>query len=385
MSAEKAMTSWIGPPLSRAQIAALLFIGTVGVTIAGVQPVLFGALLQAGKISIAQIGHAATAELVTLGIGVPLTGWLLEGRPVRPLAIAAAVLLALANLATVLVSGEGVTAVRALAGLAGGALLWLSVAMVVRSPNPTILSACSLLLQAFVQMLVAAGIGWATPGAVAGVPVVIAALGVVVIALMPLVPRSFVPLPREETASGLPPPRGWVVLATMLLLQAAIVGAWVYMEPLGKQAGLTPGQIAMAVPLSLGAQLVGGTLAIILASRVSWLVALTVASVALAGVLLWMAALPSPGLFLGLEVVFGLLWTFISPYLTPFAIDNDPTRRTAELGPAAVLIGSGLGPLAASAIASEQDGAQVLQLCAGLAGVATLLIVALFVVRHRAN
>lgn len=377
--------TWIGPPLSRAQIAAILFIGTVGVTIAGVQPVLFGALLEAKRITLPQIGHAATAELLTLGIGVPLAGWLLTARAVRPAIVIAAILLAIANLATLAVSGEGVTAVRAITGLAGGVLLWLSVAAIVRSPVPTVLSACSLLLQAFVQCLVAAGIAAVAPGAVAGVPLVIAALGVVVVMLMPLVPRRFVPLPREETASGLPPARGWAVLATMLLLQASIVGAWVYMEPLGREAGLSATQLSLAVPLSLGAQLVGGALALALASRVSWIVALTIASVLLAAILLWMAAPPAPSLFLALEIAFGALWTFISPYLTPFAIDNDPTRRTAELGPAAMLIGSGLGPLVASAIADERHAGMVLQICAGLAGLATMLIVALFVTRKGAQ
>lgn len=372
-------TGWIGARLSRAQIAAILFIGTVGVTIAGVQPVLFGALLEAGRISIGQIGHAATAELVGLGLGVPLAGWLLGGRPVRGAGILAAMLLAAANLATLAVSGEGVILVRALAGLPGGMLLWISVAAIVRSPTPTVLSACSLLLQAFIQCLVATGIAVAVPGSVAGVPVAIAGLCLAAAALMPMVPPRFAPLPREETASGLPPARGWLVLATILLLQAAIVGAWVYMEPLGKQAGLSAQQIALATPLSLGAQVLGGLAAIAMARRVPWLVALTAASLLLAGVLLWMAQRPAPALFLALEVAFGALWTFISPYLTPFAIDNDPTRRTAELGPSATLIGSGLGPLAASAFATEQSAGQVLQLCAALAIGALVLVVGLFI------
>ena len=87
--------------------------------------------------------------------------------------------------------------------------------------------------------------------------------------------------------------------------------------------------------------------------------------------------------FLALQILFGLLWTFSSPYLTPFAIDNDATRRTAAFVPSAMLIGSGAGPFAASMLASEEDAARVLELCATLALAAMVLIAALHFVRHR--
>jgi hypothetical protein len=84
-----------------------------------------------------------------------------------------------------------------------------------------------------------------------------------------------------------------------------------------------------------------------------------------------------------LETLFGAVWIFITPFLTPLSIENDPTRRTALLVPSAVLVGSGLGPLAASTLADDASAGRVLQLCALLAIGATLLIVGLYVTRSR--
>lgn len=375
--------NWIGEPLVGRQVATALALGTIGVTIAGVQPVLFGSLLEAGRITIAQVGHAATVELLALGIGVVLGGAICEGRTVRRPALGACLLLVLANLATLAAGGEGVTLVRFVAGLAGGALVWIATAAIVRAPRPAVLSAAFLLVQAVVQCLVAAGIAVIAPGAPGGVPLAIAGLSVLGCLLVPLLPRSFSELPREPTASGLPPLRGWAVLAAVLLLQAAIVGAWVYMEPLGRQVGMSPTQIAFATPAANAAQIGGGVAAILLVSRLPWFAALGTACAALVAVLLGLAQLPSPNWFLGLEMAFGALWTFSSPCLTPFSIDNDPTRRTAEYGSSAMLIGSGLGPLLASLLASDSHPGLVLQLCAGLAMATMVLILVLFLTRHR--
>lgn len=374
---------WSGSPFTLSQMAASLLIGTVGVTIAGVQPILYGALYSAGRIDMAQIGHAATLELLALGIGVVLGGALMRGNRLRPVAVLAALLLAAANLATLSASGEMVAVVRGLAGLPGGVLLWVMTAAVVRSAKPATMSAAALLTQALVQSSTAAIVSFVAPGVVAAVPVAIAALCAVAILATPALPRAFAPLPKEPTASGLPPVRGWLVLGATLLLQAAIVGAWVYMEPVGRQAGLNDAQIAFATPASLAAQIVGGIIAMMLAQRLRWFPALMVAVSGLVLLLLGMSRVPAPTIFIMMEMGFGALWTFSSPFLTPLSIENDPTRRAAMLGPAAMLVGSGLGPVAASMLVGDDNAILVLRLSALFAGAAMLLIIGLFATRHR--
>lgn len=373
-------------PIATAGVAAAMAIGTMGVMIAGVQPVLFGALLSAGRITATQIGHIAAAELIAIGIGVVIAEAALERAPVWLVAAVSLVLLATLNLATIAVDGNGVLLVRALAGLPAGALVWTTTAVIVRSPRPTQLSAAFLLTQAILQFATSTGLALVAPQARDGVPITIACLCAAMLVFVPLLPRRFMPLPKEaEQVSGLPPLRGWVVLLACLLIQGCIVGAWVYFEPLGRQAGMTPAQLAFAVPASLGAQVTGGIAAILLSKRVPWFASLVLASTALAALLLVLSLPPGATIFFALETVFGALWIFVTPFLTPLSIKNDPTRRTALLVPSAVLIGSGLGPLAASALASEHDAARVLRLCALLAIIATALIVALQVVPRNAE
>lgn len=373
--------AWLGDRPTTVQIVVMLFIGTAGVLVAGVQPILLGSLLGAGHITAPQLGYAATLELFTLALGVVLGEILLEGRSLRLVAFLATVVLALANLATPFVHGDMVTLMRGVAGLPGGVLVWMTTAMVVRSPRPTRWSAIYLMCQASVQCAVAAGVGAYALGRVDAVPTVIAAFAAIAAALTFALPRRFAALPKEPTISGLPPARGIAALAVIMLTMAAIVGAWVYVEPLGKAAGLSATQIATATPLSLGSQLLGGGLAILLAGRVAWFRALSVSILLLAANLFWLSALPSPFHFLALEAVFGCLWVFIGPFFTPFAIDNDGTRRTAVLAPSAMLFGSAVGPFVASAFVGEGDAAGVVRICGSLAVVAVLLIFGLHVTR----
>jgi hypothetical protein len=50
---------WIGPRPTAMQIAAIVFVGTIGILIPGVQPIVLGALLTQRHISLAQLGTTA--------------------------------------------------------------------------------------------------------------------------------------------------------------------------------------------------------------------------------------------------------------------------------------------------------------------------------------
>ncbi|MEL4419637.1 hypothetical protein, partial [Shewanella algae] len=91
------------------------------------------ALHLAGRLGEAQIGQAATLELLTLSGGVVFGEVALDGRRLRPIVVVASLALALANLATLWCDGAMVLAMRALAGFPGGVLVWLTSAFIVRS------------------------------------------------------------------------------------------------------------------------------------------------------------------------------------------------------------------------------------------------------------
>ena len=68
MNADTPSAGWIGPRPSNLEIFAVMFVGVAGIMIAGLQPLLLGTLSHEGKITANQLGQAATAELLTLGL-----------------------------------------------------------------------------------------------------------------------------------------------------------------------------------------------------------------------------------------------------------------------------------------------------------------------------
>ena len=376
---------WIGQAPSRSQVLGGFVVGCVGVMVAGLQPVLLGALQAAGRITAAELGHAATLELLALGVGAGLSGTWLQGRPLRPIVIGAALLYVLANLLTLGARGEELTLVRGLAGLPGGVMIWVVTEMIVRAPNPTRWAGIYLAVQTLAQLGVAAALAAFAPTSTVIAPGSMAAFGAVALLAAFALPRAFAPLERETTASGLPPLRGWAVLLAVVLVNACIVGAWVYLEPLGAQARIPHATVALATPLSLAMQIAGAGCATMLAGRVSGFVALTASVLVLIGATLALALLPGAGPFLALQAVFGFAWLFLLPYFIPLAIEVDPTRRTALLGNAANLVGSALGPLAASTLVGDSDARAALHLCAGFAVAGLGLIVGLHLFGRRAR
>ena len=128
-------------------------------------------------------------------------------------------------------------------------------------------------------------------------------------------------------------PRNLVALAAVFCFQAFILAVWIYAEPLSRQAGHPASVASAAFALSLAAQVAGGATATALAGRLSWFWSLLIAVVLAAGALLVMGSLPSAPMFLAAATVVGFVWLFASPYLTPLAIEADPSRRAALLSP----------------------------------------------------
>nr|MBA3811129.1 MFS transporter [Caulobacteraceae bacterium] len=139
--------AWIGPPPTAIQAAAILYVGITAVMIAGLQPLLLGALQFEHRLDSSQLGHAATAELLTMGIAASLAGAWLKPRGLRWIGLGAGLALALIDALTPRVSGEGVTLIRAAAGVPSGVMLWMTIGLITRAPRPERWSGVFLTLQ----------------------------------------------------------------------------------------------------------------------------------------------------------------------------------------------------------------------------------------------
>ncbi len=352
-----APVAWIGERPTALQLGVILLVGVCGVMIAGVQPLLLGTLAQEGRITAAQLGHAATAELLLMGAASAYAGARWKAERLRSIGVISALALAALNVATVWARGETVTLIRALAGVPSGVLIWITIAMIARAPTPERWAGIYLTTQTLAQFVLASVLtAWviSRTGANGGF-VALAVLCMISAAAALALPDRLAPLVADSVASNMPNARGCIALAAAFLWMAFIVGVWVYAEPLSRQAGHAPTVAGVAVSLSLACQVLGGATATLLAGRLRWFRTLMFCAVVSVACLLAFAALPSPSLYLVTSAVFGFLWMFSLPFMVPMVIAADPTRRAAVLVGGAELAGGSLGPLFASFVVTDAD------------------------------
>jgi hypothetical protein len=372
---------WIGERPTPIQLGVILVVGVCGVMIAGLQPLLLGTLAKEGRITAAQLGHAATAELLLMGAASAYAGARWRAERLRAIGSVSALALAVLNVATAWASGETVTLIRAIAGLPSGILIWITIAMIARSPTPERWAGIYLTMQTLAQFVLAAALAaWVISSTGANGGFVALAVLCVISALAALaLPNRFAPLVAGNASSNMPNARGFVALAAPFLWMAFIVGVWVYAEPLSRQAGHAPTVAGVAVSVSLACQVLGGATATLLAGRLRWFPTLMFCALLNVGCLLAFAALPSDSLYLLTSGVFGFLWLFSLPFMVPMTIAADPTRRAAVLVGGAELAGGSLGPLFASFVVSDTDVRGAL----GFGAVALVVTVAIAFALHR--
>ncbi|MBI3675042.1 MAG: MFS transporter, partial [Proteobacteria bacterium] len=336
---------WIGPSPSPslAQIVAILFVGSAAILIAGLQPQLLGALAQEGRIDNVELGRAATAELLTIGIAAAAAGALLRPTGLRWWGAGASLALAAIDIVVGGQSHMDVVVNRALAGVAEGIMLWIPVGMIARSITPGRWSGIFLAVQTLAQLVFSAALPVMVMdkhGAAGGF-VTLAIASVSAAAVSFLMPSRFANLPKSgdrDASLGAASPRSIAVLASVFLFMAFIVGLWAYFEPLSAQAKHDPHVYALAVSVSLAAQVLGATAASLLASRFSFFPVILASTVAGLLILFELSTMPGAAVFIALSAVFGFLWLFVMPFQVPMVIEADPTRQAALLMPGAQLL-----------------------------------------------
>ncbi|MGO9932742.1 MAG: MFS transporter [Steroidobacteraceae bacterium] len=350
---------WIGPRPTVGQIAAIVFVGTIGILIPGIQPIVLGALLAARHITLSQLGATASVELLTMGLAAALGAALLPARRLRVIGVAASLALALGNYLTPFAAGESITILRALTGAAGGVLIGATACMIARSAAPQRWAGIYLSVQTLAQFIFAAIMtAWGEPGRAVHCDfgmLAIAGLGSAVASLA--LPAVFQVLPKSagKGSFAMPPLRGVAALACVFLVLMFIVSIWVYYDPIARQAGLSSHISDTAVYVSLAFQVLGGTLATLSAGRLKWFPVFAACAAVDFLMVALLGAHPSALVFLIDAAVFGFIWLFILPFLVPMAIEADPTRRSAALASGVSLLGASMGPIMVGLIISPDD------------------------------
>lgn len=375
------MSSNHAPDIATRQVAAALAVGTVGVLMVGIQPILLGELVEAKQVSLEGVGIVAMAEIVTLGLGVVIGDALLPWSRLRLITIVAALLAAGLDLLTLLAAGDGpMTAVRAATGLAEGVLIWGATGVVVRTATPSRVAGIFFVVQTLAQAALGALLanaviphsgwqgGFLTLGVVTLLPCLLAFMQPA--RLAPLAPPSLSGF-RWSAATLLP-------LAVVFLQLATLGSFWAYLEPLGKAAGFDARGAQTLIAAVLAMQVMGGSVASLAVRRLAVVPTLVACSIVLAATTTTIHQLPG-GSTLNFALgcaLFGFVWLFMLPFHIGLAFRADASGRLAGLVPAAQLLGSAFGPLTASFIVEGENAAAVPLLSAGFAVAAAALVLA---------
>jgi MFS transporter, DHA1 family, inner membrane transport protein len=343
--------------------------GSVALLMLGVQPIVLGEMLSAGRVSLEGVGMVAMAEIVALGLGVLWADRLAWLSRVRPLCVAAAVGTAGLNLVTPWCEGDGALAlVRLAAGLLEGLLLWVTTAVIVRSAQPARMAGVFFVVQTAAQALLGLVLArWVLPAhGWAAAFTWLAAASALPVLLWPGLPRVLPPLaaraPAPASVGARPALRP---LLAAFLLMGSLGAFWAYAEPLGLGAGLDGPTSQTVIAMALVAQIVGGTMGTALVRRLPAAGTLVVSALVL-GAIGWSvsAGLATGDRFFPLCMVFAFTWLFMAPFHTAFAFAEDRTGRAASLMPVAQLIGSAAGPLVASLFVEGDDAGRAALVCA---------------------
>lgn len=358
-----------GEPFTALQTASALSIGVLCLIGAGLLGLLLSAMVDEHRLTAAGIGQAAMLEALSMGLATALAGIVLKPRNLPLIGIVASAVLAAVNLATLPASGAGVLAVRALAGVPEGVLLWIAVGLISRTVNPARWSAVLFTGMGVTQLIAAAALSaWGLPrfGANSGyVTLCLASAACGVLALF--LPRDYGVVPGAEgAATGAPPLRGWIALLGTLGFSGSVAAVSVYLVPLAHDAGLSTNVGRTAVSVSLACQIAGGVLATLLAGRVGYIVVFWACG--LISALVWGSyAFPVPAWwFVAVSGAGGLATMLGGPFLTAMTIDADPTRRAVVQSGAAQVLASALGPFLASLFVTDANARGALALAAPL-------------------
>ncbi|RWD89394.1 MFS transporter [Mesorhizobium sp.] len=380
-------SDWLVGNPTGLQLASALWIGSVGLLILGLQPVLLGALYSEGHVTGDELALVATAEMIAIAIGSAVVAMLLPARSMRWKSAVLLVLLALANFWTAYAaSPDALIGARTLAGLAEGGLVAVATELIARSRRAERIGGYFVTLQTLAQCALALLLAlYAVPAA--GSAGGFIALGVVCLLSLVVawtVPDDYADLPKEEHFANVLTVPAITALLSIFCYFMFFGAVWAFLEPLGAEFGIDGRTVGLMVSASLAAQVVGAMTATVFEAHIDYRLAITVIGAVAAVTSALLASGPGLLVFWAVALVMGFILLFIVPYQIRLAITADETRTAVLLVPAVQLFGLAIGPIAASLLIDGDNFRPVPEFAAAtaLASVALLGIFAL-VARRR--
>jgi hypothetical protein len=340
-------------------LAAAMVLGTVAFMILGIQPVLLGALVEAGRLTNHALGKVATLETLALAIGTAIGPPYLRRGAIRTKIIAASLILVALNVADYWAGSPGpIYVLRTAAGLIEGILLAGAILVVTYTRNPERMNGYFLALTtapqiAAIYLLTTLAIPRLGANAGFGLMAILAGLGA--FSAFALSDKTTSSAHALGTAKGVWTPWVMLVLAAILLQNAAIGAAWNYVEQIAHQAGISGQIVGIAVSGLLTFQLMGALGVAWIGWRFNHKIMLAAGCTLQALDVIVLGTMHAPMIYLAAACIFGLLWLALLPFEMKLLIELDRTRQVAMILSPVSLIGLSIGPFFGSLLVRETD------------------------------
>jgi hypothetical protein len=377
---------WLVGNPSVADTAAALWIGSAGLLILGVIPILYGALNAERRITLAELGLIATVETLLIGVSSAVAAMVFSARSLRLKSTILLVALATLDCAVSIASNANLILIdRALAGLIEGAMVAVSIELIARSRHAERLGGFFLAMQALAQGLLALGLAWwVVPGMGAnGGFLALGSICLISIGVALLVPTEYGEMPKQSASmDGVFTVRAILSLLMIALFFMFVVAVWTFLEPLGVKVGIDAQTVGVLVSIGLFVQVAASLAAAWLEAYLDY--RLGIIGCGIVGLIAAAILHASPTLLMFCVAVLAInfVWMFIVPFMIGMTLAADSTRNTCLLVPAAQLSGAAFGPLAATAFV-EGENASAVPLFGIAMTVLSLVLFGLFVIAVR--
>lgn len=345
-------------PMRRpASTVAAILIGVTAVLVFTVQPGYLQGLVDLDRISGAQAGYIAAAEMSGYAITMILLSFLARRLPWRPILMACALLQAGGNLACVFRTGVGwLCAARFLAGLGAGGLISLAFSAIAMSREPDrnfgFMGMWTLIygavgLAALPSLLQGVGLR--------GFHLIIAFVSVASLALIQLMPAGL--RERTDVASGADLSRAGGALAVLSCF-VFFVGCgmlWAFLSLIGGKLGIASQAVANALGLSQFSAIAGALTAGLIGSRFGRFKPLTLALVVctVSSAALNVLGAGAASQFAALVSLFNFAWNFTQPVYLSTAASFDRRGRLVSQMAASQACGLAVGPFVGATLGGD--------------------------------
>jgi predicted MFS family arabinose efflux permease len=364
-------------------IATAMVIGTAALMVLGVQPILLAALVAEQKISNAELGRLATAEVLAIAVGAAMGVTLFRAGGMRAKAAITAAILGVINVASCYAAGgAALFLLRGFAGVVEGVLLGSAIVILTRTRSPDRVNGVFLAVQTIPQALAALILPiYLVPrwGSGAGFTI-LAGLCFLGVVLAPLLPRQGAPASTAAHTRLAWTPEMVCILLAITLQTAGIGAALEYLAQLAAHNGFSQRDVGLATSGNLVLQVVGAFIVVGIAWRIPSALALLVGVSLQAAMALSFPLMPTGGAYVALACFFGLFMLALGPFKVAWLVRIDPTRRIALFILPTVLIGWSFGSFVASFWVTPESSDAAYWTSAGFflsAGVLYLTVLAL--------